>query len=40
MDRRTARLAIHAASAVALFLIETWERNAQRSLPAITEPSN
>jgi len=34
IDHRIARLANHAASTVALFLIETWERNMQRSLPA------
>ena len=34
IDPRIARLAIHAASTVALFLIETWERKMQRSLPA------
>ncbi len=34
VDPRIARLAIHAASTVALFLIETWERKMQRSLPA------
>ena len=34
IDPRIARFAIHAASTVALFLIETWERKMQRSLPA------
>lgn len=38
IDPRIARLAIHAASTVALFLIETWERKMQRSLPAAAEP--
>jgi hypothetical protein len=33
IDPRIARLAIHAASTVALFLIETWERKYQRALP-------
>ena len=33
VDARIARLAIHAASTVALFLIETWERKHRRSLP-------
>lgn len=39
IDPRIARLAIHAASTVALFLIETWERKMQRSLPATAEPT-
>lgn len=34
IDPRIARLAIHASSTVALFLIETWERKMQRILPA------
>jgi len=34
IDSRIARLSIHAASTIALFLIETWERKMQRSLPA------
>jgi hypothetical protein len=38
IDPRIARLAIHAASTVALFLIETWERKMQRGLPAAVEP--
>lgn len=38
IDPRIARLAIHAASTVALFLIETWERKMQRGLPAAAEP--
>jgi hypothetical protein len=33
IDARIARLAIHAASTVALFLIETWERKYKRALP-------
>jgi hypothetical protein len=33
IDPRIARLAIHAASTVALFLIETWERKFKRALP-------
>ena len=33
VDARIARLAIHASSTVALFLIETWERKHKRSLP-------
>jgi len=37
IDPRIARLAIHAASTVALFLIETWERKMKRALPAATE---
>jgi len=32
-DSRIARLAINAASSLALFLIETWERKQQRALP-------
>ncbi len=34
VDARIARLAIHAASTLALFSIETWERKTGRSLPA------
>jgi hypothetical protein len=37
IDPRIARLAIHAASTIALFLIETWERKMQRILP-VAEP--
>lgn len=33
IDARIARLAIHTASSLALFLIETWERQQQRALP-------
>lgn len=33
IDGRIARLAIHSASAAALFLLETWEKRAGRSLP-------
>jgi hypothetical protein len=33
IDARIARLAINAASSLALFLIETWERKEHRSLP-------
>lgn len=33
IDPRIARLAINAASSLALFLIETWERQEKRSLP-------
>jgi hypothetical protein len=33
VDARIARLAIHAASTVALFLIETWEHQQKRQLP-------
>ena len=33
IDARIARLAIHAASTIALFLIETWERKFKRGLP-------
>ncbi|WP_299653941.1 abortive infection family protein [uncultured Jannaschia sp.] len=39
IDPRIARLAIHAASTVALFLIETWERKMRRGLPAAAEPT-
>lgn len=39
IDPRIARLAIHASSTVALFLIETWERKMQRSLPAAAGPA-
>lgn len=34
IDPRIARLAIHAASTIALFFIETWERKMRRALPA------
>lgn len=37
IDGRIARLAIHAASAVSLFLIETWERQQKRALPNRSE---
>ena len=33
IDARIARLAIHAASTLALFLIETWERKFRKALP-------
>jgi hypothetical protein len=33
LDARIARLAVNAASSMALFLIETWERKEQRALP-------
>jgi Abortive infection C-terminus len=33
IDARIARLAVHAASTMALFLIETWERKERRPLP-------
>lgn len=33
IDPRIARLAINAASSLALFLIETWERQEKRALP-------
>ena len=33
VDARIARLSINAASSIALFLIETWERKEQRTLP-------
>ncbi|WOI57490.1 abortive infection family protein [Palleronia sp. LCG004] len=39
IDPRIARLAIHASSTIALFLIETWERKMQRALPEATEPT-
>ena len=39
IDPGIARLAIHAASTVSLFLIETWERKMRRSLPA-AEPAD
>jgi hypothetical protein len=35
IDPRIARLAIHAASTIALFLIETWERKFKRALPQV-----
>jgi hypothetical protein len=37
VDARIARLAIHAASTLALFLVETWERTQRRALPNRTE---
>lgn len=37
IDPRIARLAIHGSSTLALFLIETWERKMQSSLPAAAE---
>jgi len=37
IDGRIARLAIHGASTLALFLIETWELRQQRPLPRATE---
>jgi hypothetical protein len=37
IDGRIARLAIHGASTLALFLIETWELRQQRLLPHATE---
>ena len=37
IDGRIARLAIHGASTLALFLIETWELRQQRPLPHATE---
>ena len=37
--RTLRRLAIHAASTVALFLIEPWERKMQRELSAAPEPA-
>jgi hypothetical protein len=33
IDSRIARLSLHAASTISLFLIETWERNENRPLP-------
>jgi hypothetical protein len=33
IDARIARLALNAASTIALFLIETWERKERRALP-------
>jgi hypothetical protein len=39
MDERIARLAINAASSLALFLIETWERKEKRALPKHSEPA-
>lgn len=40
LDARIARLAVHAASTLALFLIETWERTMSgRTLHLATEPS-
>lgn len=41
IDARIAKLAIHSASAVALFLIETWQlRHPGRQLPLRVEPSS
>lgn len=37
IDARIARLSLNAASSIALFLIETWERNEQRALPQHAE---
>jgi hypothetical protein len=37
IDGRIARLAIHAASTLALFLIETWEKKHRRTLPQAPE---
>lgn len=37
LDARIARLAINAASSIALFLIETWERKERRALPQCSE---
>ena len=37
IDARIARLALNAASSIALFLIETWEREEQRALPQHSE---
>ena len=37
IDGRIARLAIHSASTIALFLIETWELRQRRPLPRILE---
>ena len=40
VDARIARLAVHAASTLALFLIETWERTiADRALPLAHDPT-
>ena len=40
LDARIARLAVHAASTLALFLIETWERTTSgRTLPAASDPT-
>lgn len=36
IDPRIARLAIHAASTIAIFLIETWERKFKKALPHVT----
>ncbi|MCZ8036259.1 MAG: abortive infection family protein [Novosphingobium sp.] len=33
IDGRIARLAIHASASVAMFLIETWEKQQKRALP-------
>jgi len=37
VDGRIARLAVHSASTLALFLIETWEKTNKRSLPRASE---
>src|SRR3546814_14810307 len=37
IDARIARLAVNAASTLALFLIETWERQEHRTLPQHAE---
>src|SRR3546814_19748416 len=39
IDARIARLAVNAASTLALFLIETWERQEHRTLPQHAEAS-
>nr|WP_238368628.1 abortive infection family protein [Mesobacterium pallidum] len=39
IDPGIARLANHASSTVALFLIETWEQKMQHSLAAAAEPA-
>ncbi|MGO7360230.1 abortive infection family protein [Rhizobium ruizarguesonis] len=38
IDARIARLAVHSASTLALFLIETWEKTQKRNLPMRDEP--
>jgi hypothetical protein len=38
IDSRIARFGINAASSIALFLIETWERQQHRALPLRKEP--
>jgi len=37
IDGRIARLAVHAVGALALFLVETWERRQRRTLPRAAE---